>query len=152
MYSEEQETMALHVFHQTGSVTDVVRRLGSPSRKQLYTWICNQLHYYRFLREEEARQRVAVAPLLRVGWVWGQGGVLAGVSWGALYPRSMRRARRRNFAKMRICGALELRAMARAAAPVRSTRARPAVASRRKRALVSSMDMGGTFFLRTARG
>ena len=27
-YSEEQRTKALHVFHQTGSVTDVVRRLG----------------------------------------------------------------------------------------------------------------------------
>ena len=28
MYSEEQRIKALHVFHQTGSVTDVVRRLG----------------------------------------------------------------------------------------------------------------------------
>ena len=35
MYSEEQRIKALHVFHQTGSVTDVVRRLGYPSRKQL---------------------------------------------------------------------------------------------------------------------
>lgn len=42
MYSEEQRTKALHVFHQTGSVTDVVRRLGYPSRKQLYTWIRNE--------------------------------------------------------------------------------------------------------------
>lgn len=38
MYSEEQRIKALHVFHQTGSVTDVVRRLGYPSREQLYTW------------------------------------------------------------------------------------------------------------------
>ena len=42
MYSEEQSTKALHIFHQTGSVTDVVRRLGYPSRKQLYTWIRNE--------------------------------------------------------------------------------------------------------------
>ena len=42
MYSEEQRIKALHVFHQTGSVTDVVRRLGYPSRKQLYTWIRNE--------------------------------------------------------------------------------------------------------------
>lgn len=42
MYSEEQRTKALHVFHQTGSVTDVVRRLGYPSREQLYTWIRNE--------------------------------------------------------------------------------------------------------------
>ena len=42
MYSEEQRTKALHVFHQTGSVTDVVRRLGYPSRKHLYTWIRNE--------------------------------------------------------------------------------------------------------------
>lgn len=42
MYSEEQRTKALHVFHQTGSVTDVVRQLGYPSRKQLYTWIRNE--------------------------------------------------------------------------------------------------------------
>lgn len=35
MYSEEQRTKALHVFHQIGSVTDVVRRLGYPSRKQV---------------------------------------------------------------------------------------------------------------------
>ena len=42
MYSEERRTKALHVFHQIGSVTDTVRRLGYPSRKQLYIWIRNE--------------------------------------------------------------------------------------------------------------
>ncbi len=42
MYSEEQRTKALHVFHQIGSVTDTVRRLGYPSREHLYTWIRNE--------------------------------------------------------------------------------------------------------------
>ena len=42
MYSEEQRTKALHVFHEIESVTDTVRRLGYPSRKHLYTWIRNE--------------------------------------------------------------------------------------------------------------
>ena len=42
MYSEEQRTKALHVFHEIGSVTDTVRRFGYPSRKHLYTWIRNE--------------------------------------------------------------------------------------------------------------
>ena len=42
MYSEEQRTKALHVFHEIGSVTDTVRRFVYPSRKHLYTWIRNE--------------------------------------------------------------------------------------------------------------
>ena len=42
MYSEEQRTKALHVFHEIESVTDTVHRLGYPSRKHLYTWIRNE--------------------------------------------------------------------------------------------------------------
>ena len=42
MYSKEQKTKALRVYHQIGSVTDTVRQLGYPSREHLYTWIRNE--------------------------------------------------------------------------------------------------------------
>lgn len=39
MYSKEQKDMALQVYHQTGSVTETIRILGYPTRRNLYTWI-----------------------------------------------------------------------------------------------------------------
>lgn len=39
MYSKEQRTKALRVYHRIGSVTETVRRLGYPSREHLYAWI-----------------------------------------------------------------------------------------------------------------
>ncbi|MDE5781899.1 MAG: IS3 family transposase, partial [Lachnospiraceae bacterium] len=39
MYSKEQKSTALEVFHQTNSVSETIRILGYPTRRQLYTWI-----------------------------------------------------------------------------------------------------------------
>jgi len=39
MYSLEKKEVALKVFHQTNSVTETIRILGYPTRKQLYNWI-----------------------------------------------------------------------------------------------------------------
>lgn len=39
MYSKEQKSTALKVFHQTNSVSVTIRILGYPTRRQLYTWI-----------------------------------------------------------------------------------------------------------------
>lgn len=38
MYSREQKSTALKVFHQTNSVSVTIRILGYPTRRQLYTW------------------------------------------------------------------------------------------------------------------
>lgn len=39
MYSKEKKEVALKVFHQTESVSDTIRILGYPTRRQLYTWL-----------------------------------------------------------------------------------------------------------------
>ena len=39
MYSKEKKEVALKVFHQTNSVSETIRILGYPTRKQLYNWI-----------------------------------------------------------------------------------------------------------------
>ena len=39
MYSQKQKSIALEVFHQTNSVSETIRILGYPTRRQLYTWI-----------------------------------------------------------------------------------------------------------------
>ena len=39
MYSKVQRLTALEVFHQTNSVSETIRILGYPTRRQLYTWI-----------------------------------------------------------------------------------------------------------------
>lgn len=39
MYSKEQKSTALEVFHQTNSISETIRILGYPARRQLYTWI-----------------------------------------------------------------------------------------------------------------
>lgn len=42
MYSKEQKSTALEVFHQTNSVSETIRILGYPTRRQLYTWIAGE--------------------------------------------------------------------------------------------------------------
>lgn len=42
MYSKEQKATALAVFHQTNSVSETIRILGYPTKKQLYTWIATE--------------------------------------------------------------------------------------------------------------
>ena len=39
MYSKEKIEIALKVFHQTESVTETIKILGYPTRRQLYNWI-----------------------------------------------------------------------------------------------------------------
>lgn len=39
MYSYEKKSIALKVFHQTNSVSETIRILGYPTRRQLYSWI-----------------------------------------------------------------------------------------------------------------
>ena len=39
MYSKEQKDIALRIYHQTESVTETIRILGYPTRRNLYTWI-----------------------------------------------------------------------------------------------------------------
>lgn len=38
-YSKEKKEVALKVFHQTHSVSETIRILGYPTRKQLCNWI-----------------------------------------------------------------------------------------------------------------
>ena len=38
MYSQKQKSSALEVYHQTNSVSETIRILGYPTRRQLYTW------------------------------------------------------------------------------------------------------------------
>lgn len=38
-YSKQQKDRALQLYHQSGSVTEVIRILGYPTRRQLYNWI-----------------------------------------------------------------------------------------------------------------
>lgn len=42
MYSQEEKEVALKVFHQTNSVSETIRVLSYPSRKQLYNWIAEE--------------------------------------------------------------------------------------------------------------
>lgn len=42
MYSKEQKSTTLEVFHQTNSVSETIRILGYPTRRQLYTWIATE--------------------------------------------------------------------------------------------------------------
>lgn len=42
MYSQEQKVTALAVFHQTNSVSETIRILGYPTKKQLYIWIATE--------------------------------------------------------------------------------------------------------------
>lgn len=39
MYSKEQKSTALDIFHQTDSVSETIHILGYPTRRQLYTCI-----------------------------------------------------------------------------------------------------------------
>ena len=39
VYSYEKKSIALKVFHQTNSVSETIRILGYPTRRQLYSWI-----------------------------------------------------------------------------------------------------------------
>lgn len=38
MYTKEQEARALEEYEKTGSVSEVIRRLGYPGRSTLYRW------------------------------------------------------------------------------------------------------------------
>ncbi len=42
MYSKEQKDIALRIYHQTESVTETIRILGYPIRRNLYTWIAEE--------------------------------------------------------------------------------------------------------------
>lgn len=42
MYSKEQKDIALLIYHQTESVTETIRILGYPTRRNLYTWIAEE--------------------------------------------------------------------------------------------------------------
>ena len=42
MYSKEQKDIALRTYHQTESVTETIRILGYPTRRNLYTWIAEE--------------------------------------------------------------------------------------------------------------
>ena len=42
MYSKEQKDIALRIYHQTESVTETIRILGYPTRRNLYTWIVEE--------------------------------------------------------------------------------------------------------------
>ena len=42
MYSNEQKDIALRIYHQTESVTETIRILGYPTRRNLYTWIAEE--------------------------------------------------------------------------------------------------------------
>ena len=42
MYSKEQKDIALRIYHQTESVTETIRILGDPTRRNLYTWIAEE--------------------------------------------------------------------------------------------------------------
>ena len=42
MYSKEQKVIALRIYHQTESVTETIRILGYPTRRNLYTWIAEE--------------------------------------------------------------------------------------------------------------
>ena len=42
MYSKGQKNIALRIYNQTESVTETIRLLGYPTRKNLYTWIAKE--------------------------------------------------------------------------------------------------------------
>lgn len=42
MYSKEKKEVALKVYHQTTSVSETIRILGYPTRRQLYSWISTE--------------------------------------------------------------------------------------------------------------
>lgn len=42
MYSKKQKDIALRIYHQTESVTETIRILGYPTRRNLYTWIAEE--------------------------------------------------------------------------------------------------------------
>ena len=44
MYSKQQKEIALRLYHQTESVSETVRILGYPTRKNLYNWIYEEKH------------------------------------------------------------------------------------------------------------
>ena len=41
-YSEKEKEKALGLYDKTKSITEVIRRLGYPSRQAMYTWIANR--------------------------------------------------------------------------------------------------------------
>ena len=43
-HSKQQKEIALNVYKQTGSVSETVRTLGYPTRRQLYNWIYEEKH------------------------------------------------------------------------------------------------------------
>lgn len=42
MYTEKEKEKALGLYNKTKSITEVIRRLGYPSRQAMYTWIANR--------------------------------------------------------------------------------------------------------------
>ena len=42
MYTREQKEKALAIYDTTQSITEVIRRLGYPSKQALYPWIANR--------------------------------------------------------------------------------------------------------------
>ena len=42
MYTEKEKEKALGLYDKTKSITEVIRRLGYPSRQAMYTWIANR--------------------------------------------------------------------------------------------------------------
>ena len=44
MYSKQQKEIALKLYHQTESVSETVRILGYPTRKNLYNWVYGENH------------------------------------------------------------------------------------------------------------
>ena len=43
-YSKQQKDRALQLYHQSESITEVIRILGYPTRRQLYNWIYEEKH------------------------------------------------------------------------------------------------------------
>ena len=42
MYSKKKKEAALKVFHQTDSISDMIRNLSYPTTRQLYNWIAKE--------------------------------------------------------------------------------------------------------------
>lgn len=59
MYSKEQKSTALKVFHQTNSVSVTIRILRYPTKRQLYTWIATE---NMVIRERKQLPRFANPP------------------------------------------------------------------------------------------
>lgn len=60
MYSQKQKSTALEVFHQTDSVSETIRILGYPTRRQLNRWIAAEENMVK--RERKQLPRFANPP------------------------------------------------------------------------------------------